>query len=88
MDLPFAQKRFCEAEGIDRVRLLSDHVWREFGLRYGVWIEGLGLLARAIFVVGRDGRIAYRELVPEVTQHPDYDAALAAARRAASPEAP
>jgi thioredoxin-dependent peroxiredoxin len=84
MDLPFAQRRFCDAEHIDRVRVLSDHVWREFGARYGVLIENLGLLARSIFVIGRDGRIAYREIVPELGQHPNYDAALEAIRAAAS----
>jgi len=84
MDLPFAQMRFCDAEHIDRVRVLSDHVWREFGTRYGVLIENLGLLARSIFVVGRDGRIAYREIVPDLGQQPNYDAALDAIRRSAS----
>lgn len=83
MDLPFAQKRFCAAEKVDRVKVLADHVWREFGLRYGVLIRDMGLLARSVWVVGRDGKILYREIVPEVAQHPDYEAALAAVRRAA-----
>jgi len=83
MDLPFAQKRFCDSEKVDRVLVLSDHVWREFGLGYGVLIKDMGLLARSIFVVGKDGRVAYKEIVPELTQHPDYNAALAAARKAA-----
>ena len=83
MDLPFAQKRFCEAEKVDRILVLSDHVWREFGLSYGLLIKDMGLLARSIFVVGKDGRIAYRQIVPELTSHPDYDAALAAVRKAA-----
>ncbi len=82
MDLPFAQKRFCEAEHTDRVKLLSDHVWHDFGTRYGVLIKDMGLLARSIFVVGRDGRISYLEIVPEIGQHPDYDAALGALRAA------
>jgi len=82
MDLPFAQKRFCDAEKIDRITVLSDHVWREFGLRYGVLIKDMGLLARSVFVVSNDC-IAYRQIVPEVTQHPDYDAALAAVREQA-----
>lgn len=81
MDLPFAQKRFCEAEHVDRVKVLSDHVGREFGMRYGVLLEENALLARSIFVIGRDGRIAYRELVSDLAQHPDYDAALQALRR-------
>jgi len=80
MDLPFAQKRFCEAEHVDRIRILSDHVWREFGRRYGVLIKDLGLLARAVFIIGRDGRIAYIEIVPEISDVPDYDAALNALR--------
>ena len=84
MDLPFAQKRFCEAEKVDRIRVLSDHVWREFGLGYGVLIKDMGLLARSVFVVGKDGRLLYKQIVAEATEHPDYDAALAAARNAAS----
>ncbi len=82
MDLPFAQKRFCAAEKIERISVLSDHVWREFGTRYGILIKDLGLLARAVFVVDGQGRIAYKQLVPELTSHPDYEAALAAVRRA------
>lgn len=82
-DLPFAQKRFCQTEKIERVRVLSDHVWRDFGLRYGVLIKGKGLLARAIFVVGEDGRLVYKEVVREIATHPDYDAALAAVQQAA-----
>ena len=83
-DLPFAQKRFCEAEKIDRVQVLSDHVWREFGLGYGVLIKDMGLLTRSVFVVGKDGRVAYAQLVSEVTEHPDYEAALEAARSEAA----
>lgn len=83
MDLPFAQKRFCEAEKVARIRVLSDHVWREFGTAYGVLIKDMGLLARAVFVVGKDGKLAYEQVVSELTTHPDYNAALAAARKAA-----
>lgn len=79
-DLPFALGRFCGAEGIERIRVLSDHVTAEFGERYGVLIQGLRLLARSVFVVDKGGRIAYVELVPEVTDHPDYEAALDAVR--------
>lgn len=82
-DLPFAQQRFCQAHKVERVRMLSDHVWRDFGLRYGVLIKDRGLLARSIFVVGLDGRVAYREIAREVASHPSYDAALSAAREAA-----
>jgi len=83
MDLPFAQKRFCEAEKVEGMMMTSDHVWREFGLAYGVLIKDIGLLARSIFVVGKDGKLLYKQVVPELTDHPDYDAALAAAKAAA-----
>jgi thioredoxin-dependent peroxiredoxin len=79
-DLPFAQKRFCGAEGIESVTTAS--AFRDsFGEDYGVTIvDGpmAGLLARAIVVIGADGNVAYTELVPEIVQEPDYDAALAA----------
>ena len=87
-DLPFAQERFCAAEGIDRVQMLSDHVEADFGESYGVLITGMRLLARSIWVVGKDGRIAYVEVVPEITDHPDYESALAAARKAAGAQEP
>ncbi len=79
-DLPFAQARFCGAEGIENVTTGS--AFRDsFGQDYGVSIvDGpmAGLLARAVVVVGADGKVAYTELVPEIAQEPDYDAALAA----------
>jgi thiol peroxidase len=78
MDLPFAQKRWCGNAGIERVKTLSDYQDRSFGLNYGVLIKELKLLARAVFVVGPDGKVTYRQIVPEVTDEPDYDAALAA----------
>ena len=80
-DLPFALSRFCGAEGIERLQVLSDHVGAEFGTAYGVLIQGMRLLARAIFVIDKEGRITYIELVPEITEHPDYEAALEAVRR-------
>jgi len=80
MDLPFAQKRFCDAEKIDRVRVLSDHVRHSFGLAYGVLIKDLGLLARSIFVIGKDGTLVHKQIVGELTEHPDYDAALNAVK--------
>jgi thiol peroxidase len=83
MDLPFAQKRWCGAEGVDRVVTLSDHRAAAFGQAYGVLIEGLRLLARAVFVVAPDGTVTYTQLVEEITDEPDYDAALAAAGKAA-----
>ena len=81
-DLPFAQKRFCGAEGIENVSTAS--AFRDsFGEDYGVTIADgpmAGLLARAIVVIGADGNVVYTELVPEIAQEPDYDAALAAAK--------
>lgn len=79
-DLPFAQKRWCGAAGIDRVVTLSDYRDRSFALAYGVLIEELKLLSRSIFVIDRKNVIRYIQHVPEVTQEPDYEAVLAAAR--------
>jgi len=81
MDLPFAQKRWCGAEGVDRVITLSDHRDADFGLKYGVLIKGLRLDHRAVFVVDRQGIVRYVQYVPEVTQEPDYDAVLEAVRK-------
>jgi thiol peroxidase len=82
MDLPFAQKRFCGAEGIERVITASDYKHRSFGPAFGVLIKELGLLARAVFVLDRKGKVLHAEYVPEVTQEPNYDAALTAVRAA------
>ena len=76
MDLPFAQKRWCGAAGVDRIQTLSDHRDASFGTSYGVLIKELRLLARAIFLVDRKGLLQYKELVKEVTHEPDYDAVL------------
>jgi thiol peroxidase len=73
MDLPFAQKRWCGAAGIDRVRTLSDYRNAAFGEAYGVLIKELRLLARAVFVIDREGTIRYIQLVKEVGTEPDYD---------------
>ena len=83
MDLPFAQKRWCAAAGIDRVTVVSDHKDAAFGRAYGVLIKELRLLARAIFCLDSQGLVRHVEYVPEVTSHPNYDAALGAARRLA-----
>ena len=83
MDLPFAQKRWCGAFGIDRVKMLSDHKDASFGEAFGTLIKELRIECRAIFVVGKDNTVRYVEYVPEVGEHPNYDAALAAARAAA-----
>jgi len=76
MDLPFAQKRWCGAAGVDRLQTLSDHRDASFGTSYGVLIKELRLLARAIFLVDRKGVLQYKELVKEVTNEPDYKAVL------------
>ncbi|MDP2898694.1 MAG: thiol peroxidase [bacterium] len=80
MDLPFAQKRWCGAAGVTRVKTLSDHRDASFGMAYGVLIKELRLLARAVFVVDRQGTIRYVQLVKEVSSEPDYDAVLKAVR--------
>ena len=82
-DLPFAQKRFCSSEKIEGHQVLSDHVYRQFGQRYGLFIKDMMLLARAVFVVGKDGIISYRQIVGELSEEPDYESALAAAKAAA-----
>lgn len=81
-DLVFALNRFCGAEGIERVRVLSDAVDRSFGAAWGLVMKELGLLARSTFVVNRDGVITYAEIVPEMIEEPNYDAAIAAAKAA------
>ena len=81
MDLPFAQKRFCNSFALDKVKMLSDHKDGSFGSAYGTLIKELRILSRAIFVVGADDNIKYVEYVPQAGQHPNYDAALAAARK-------
>jgi thiol peroxidase len=80
MDLPFAQKRWCGAAGVDRVQTLSDHRDAAFGQAYGVLIKGLRLLARAVFVVDTEGTIRYMELVKEIASEPDYDSVLTAVK--------
>lgn len=76
MDLPFAQSRWCAAEGVKNLDTLSDHREADFGKKYGVLIEELRLLARAIFVVDEQDRVTYVEYVKEVSSHPDYDQVL------------
>jgi thiol peroxidase len=76
VDLPFAQKRWCWENGVDRLTTLSDHRDVDFGLRYGLLIKELRLLNRAVFVVDENDIIRYIEIVSENTNHPDYDTAL------------
>jgi thiol peroxidase len=85
LDLPFAQGRFCSAEGISTMKTVSDVHNHSFGKNWGVLIESglpLQLLTRAVFVVDKNGKVTYVEYVPEVTNHPNYDAALAALKAA------
>ncbi len=80
MDLPFAQKRWCGAAGVDRVQTLSDHRDASFGKAYGVLIKELRLLARAVFVLDQQGIIRYLQLVKEIVEEPDYESVLSAVR--------
>ena len=84
MDLPFAQKRWCGAFGVDKVKMLSDHRDGSFGNNYGTLIKDLRIESRAIFVLDRKNTIRHVEYVKEVAEHPNYDAAIAAARAAAA----
>ena len=81
-DLPFAQKRWCGAAGVERVETLSDYKDHAFGRDYGLEVQELGLLARAVYVIGGDQKVAYCQLVPEIAEEPDYDAALNAVKQA------
>ncbi|MHC4617084.1 MAG: thiol peroxidase [Planctomycetota bacterium] len=80
MDLPFAQKRWCGAAGVQNVQTLSDHREALFGTAFGVLIKELRLLARAVFVVDKDGAVRYIQIVKELTKEPDYEAALKTAK--------
>ncbi len=80
MDLPFAQKRWCGAYGIDKVKMLSDHKTGSFGENYGTLIKELRIESRAIFVVDKDDKLVHVEYVKEVGEHPNYDATLTAVR--------
>jgi len=84
MDLPFAQKRWCGAYGVDHVKMVSDHRDGSFGQAYGTLIKDLRIMSRAIFVIDKNNVIRHAEYVKEVADHPDYEAALSAARAAAS----
>lgn len=80
VDLPFAQKRYCGANGIENVKTLSDHRDLDFGKKYGFVIEELRLLARGVVVIDREGIIRYVQYVPEVAEQPDYDKAMTAVK--------
>lgn len=81
-DLPFAQKRWCGAAGVENVQTLSDHRDLSFGEAYGVAIQELRLLARAVFVVDSNDKVTYVEYVSEATNHPNYEAAIEAVKAA------
>ena len=83
LDLPFAMSRFCGAEGITAIKVGSDYMNRDFGTAWGVLIEELKILARAVFVLDKDGVVRYAQVVKEVAEEPNYDAALAALQKLA-----
>lgn len=82
MDLPFAQARWCAANDIERVHTASDYKYRDFGEKYGVYAEELGLLARAAFVLDSNNKVIYSEYCSEITNQPDFDAIIEAAEKA------
>lgn len=81
VDLPFAQSRWCGAAGIDKVETLSDYKTKSFGLAYGVVIKEFQLLMRSIFIVDANDTIQYVEYLPEMTEHPNYEAAIEAVKK-------
>jgi thiol peroxidase len=85
MDLPFAAARWCGAAGIENIKVCSDFRNKDFGNAYGVLLADgplAGVLARVIFVIGKDGKVAYKQVVPEITQEPNYEEAIEAAKAA------
>jgi thiol peroxidase len=80
-DTPMAQKRWCGAAGVDKVKVVSDVVDTEFGLRYGVLIKERHYLRRSVFIVGRDGRLTYVKYLPTLGNEPDYDEVISAAKK-------
>jgi len=87
MDLPFAQKRWCGAFGVDKIKMLSDHCDGSFGSNYGTLIKDMRIESRAIFVVDQSNKIRHAEYVKEVADFPNYEAALSAAKSAAAAKA-
>lgn len=80
LDLPFAQARFCQVENIKNLKIVSDYKYKDFAANYGCLIEELQLLTRAVFVIDKDGIIKYTEYLEEVTNEPNYEAALEVVR--------
>lgn len=81
-DLPYTQKRWCGAAGVDQVMVLSDHMDVDFGKKYGVLIKELRILRRAIFVIDRNNHVTYADYMPTIGAEPDYDAVIEAAKQA------
>ncbi len=81
-DLPYTQKRWCGAAGVDQVQTLSDHMTTDFGVKYGVLIKERRILRRAVFIVGKDDRLVYVAYMPKLGDEPDYGAVLDAAKKA------
>ncbi len=81
MDLPFAQSRWCGANGVDNVITVSDHKDRSFAHAFGTYLPNVGLIARSIFLLDESNRVQYVEYVSEVTNHPNYEAALEALKK-------
>jgi len=75
-DLPFAQKRFCKAENIDKITTLSDSVWRDFGQKYGLIIKDMGLLTRTVFILDESHNIIYKQLVSSLSTEPEYNSVI------------
>ncbi|MBE0358863.1 thiol peroxidase [Pseudoalteromonas aliena] len=75
-DLPFAQKRFCKTENIDKITALSDSVWRDFGQKYGLIIKDMGLLTRSVLILDRSHNIIYKQLVSSLSTEPEYNSVL------------
>ncbi len=86
-DFPMAQKRWCGAAGVDKVKVVSDVLETDFGLKYGLLIKERRYLRRAVFIVGRDGRLVYVNYLPSLGQEPDYDEVIAAAKQALQTQA-
>jgi thioredoxin-dependent peroxiredoxin len=83
VDTPYAQRRWCGAENVQKMQLLSDFKGHDFGRDYGIYMEELGILARCVFVIDKNSQIAYTQLVPNVGQEPDYDEVINKARELA-----
>ena len=75
-DLPFAQKRFCKAENIDKITTLSDSVWRDFGQKYGLIIKDMGLLTRTVFILDENHNVIYKQLVSSLSTEPEYNSVI------------